>query len=244
MMTFNERNHMELNNTVAFVTGANRGLGLAFATALLQAGVKKVYAAARNPAQISLPGLHPVQLDITNHDEVLAAAKACGDVNLLINNAGIAQPSPFLASDSTAAIRAQFETNFFGMLAMSQAFAPVLKANGGGALVNMLSVLSWINLAGINGYSASKAAAWSLTNGLRNELRAQGTLVVGVHAAFIDTDMTQHVAMPKSTPQQVASQVLEAIVQGREEVFADEITRQVKQALSLENAPYLREGGQ
>lgn len=234
---------MELKNTVAFVTGANRGLGLAFATALLDAGVKKIYAAARNPAQVTLPGLHPLQLDVTDQEQVLAAAQACGDVNLLINNAGIAQPSPFLASDSVAAIRTQFDTNFFGMLAMSQAFAPVLKANGGGALVNMLSVLSWINLAGINGYSASKAAAWSLTNGLRNELREQGTLVVGVHAAFIDTDMTQHIAIPKSSPQQVASQVLEAIVQGREEVFADEITRQVKQALSLESAPYLREGG-
>ncbi|MFZ6643371.1 SDR family oxidoreductase [Undibacterium sp. TC4M20W] len=235
---------MELKNTVAFVTGANRGLGLAFAKALLDAGVKKVYAAARNPAQITLPGLHPIQLDVTDQQQVLAAAQACGDVNLLINNAGIAQPSPFLASDSVAVIRTQFDTNFFGMLAMSQAFAPVLKANGGGALVNMLSVLSWINLAGINGYSASKAAAWSLTNGLRNELRAQGTLVVGVHAAFIDTDMTQHVAMPKSTPQQVALQVVEAIAQGREEVFADEITRQVKRALSLDSAPYLREGGQ
>ncbi|BBB65861.1 short-chain dehydrogenase/reductase [Undibacterium sp. YM2] len=235
---------MELKNTVAFVTGANRGLGLAFAKALLDAGVKKVYAAARNPAQITLPGLHPIQLDVTDQQQVLAAVQACGDVNLLINNAGIAQPSPFLASDSVAAIRAQFDTNFFGMLAMSQAFAPVLKANGGGALVNMLSVLSWINLAGINGYSASKAAAWSLTNGLRNELRAQGTLVVGVHAAFIDTDMTQHVAMPKSTPQQVALQVVEAIAKGREEVFADEITRQVKRALSLDSAPYLREGGQ
>ncbi|MFZ6656912.1 SDR family oxidoreductase [Undibacterium sp. TJN19] len=234
---------MELKNTVALVTGANRGLGLAFATALLEAGVKKVYAASRNPREIAMPGLHAIQLDVTNEEEILAAARECGDVNLLINNAGIAQPSLFAAADALTAIRAQFETNFFGMLAMSRAFAPVLKANDGGTLVNMLSVLSWINISAMNGYSASKAAAWSLTNGLRNELREQGTKVIGVHAAFIDTDMTKGIAMPKTSPQEVARQVLEAIASGREEVFADEITRAVKSGLSLEHAPYLSEAG-
>jgi NAD(P)-dependent dehydrogenase (short-subunit alcohol dehydrogenase family) len=232
---------MKLNESAALVTGANRGLGLAFARALLAAGAGKVYAAARDPSTVTLEGVIPIRLDITDEAQVQAAARACGDVNLLINNAGIAQRSPFLGQDTTAAARAQLDTNFFGTLAMSRAFAPVLKANGGGALVNMLSVLSWINMPAMSGYCASKAATWSLTNGLRNELRPQGTLVVGVHAAFIDTEMAKHVPVPKTSPDEVARQVLEAIVAGQEEVFADSITRQVKTSLSASAAAYLRE---
>jgi NAD(P)-dependent dehydrogenase (short-subunit alcohol dehydrogenase family) len=232
---------MKLDESAALVTGANRGLGLAFARALLAAGAGKVYAAARDPSTVTLEGVIPIRLDITDEAQVQAAARACGDVNLLINNAGIAQRSPFLGQDTTAAARAQLDTNFFGTLAMSRAFAPVLKANGGGALVNMLSVLSWINMPAMSGYCASKAATWSLTNGLRNELRPQGTLVVGVHAAFIDTEMAKHVPVPKTSPDEVARQVLEAIVAGQEEVFADSITRQVKTSLSASAAAYLRE---
>lgn len=232
---------MKLNETVALVTGANRGLGLAFARALLAAGARKVYAAARDPSGITLEGVVPIRLDITDDAQVQAAALACADVNLLINNAGIAQRSPFLGEGTAAAARAQFDTNFFGTLAMSRAFAPVLRANGGGALVNMLSVLSWVNMPAMSGYCASKAATWSLTNGLRNELRPQGTLVVGVHAAFIDTDMARHVPVPKTSPDDVARQVMDALVAGREEVFADAITRQVKTGLSANAAAYLRE---
>jgi len=231
---------MKLNETVALVTGANRGLGLAFAQALLTAGARKVYAAARDPSGITLEGVVPIRLDITDDAQVQGAALKCGDVNLLINNAGIAQRSPFLGDD-TACARAQIDTNFFGTLAMSRAFAPVLKANGGGALVNMLSVLSWVNMPAMSGYCASKAATWSLTNGLRNELRPQGTLVVGVHAAFIDTDMARHVSVPKTSPGDVARQVIDALVAGQEEVFADAITRQVKTSLSANAAAYLRE---
>lgn len=232
---------MQINETVALVTGANRGLGLAFARALLAAGARKVYAAARDPSTLTLEGVVPIRLDITDDAQVQAAALACGDVNLLVNNAGIAQRSPFLGDGAAAASRAQFDTNFFGTLAMTRAFAPVLKANGGGALVNMLSVLSWVNMPVMSGYCASKAATWSLTNGLRNELRPQGTLVVGVHAAFIDTDMARHVPVPKTSPDDVARQVIDALVAGREEVFADAITRQVKTGLSANAAAYLRE---
>jgi NAD(P)-dependent dehydrogenase (short-subunit alcohol dehydrogenase family) len=234
---------MKIAGSIALVTGANRGLGRAFAQGLLAAGARKVYAAARDPATLDLPGVVPLRLDITNAEQVAAAARDCADVTLLVNNAGIARPSAFLAADAAAAARAQLETNFFGTLAMSQAFAPVLRAHGGGALVNMLSVLSWVNLPVMSGYGASKAAAWALTNGLRNELRGQGTQVVGVHAAFIDTDMARHVTLPKTTPQDVVAQVLAAVEAGEEEVFADAITRQVKGGLSANAAVYLKEAG-
>ena len=232
---------MNIQGSVALVTGANRGLGQAFSQGLLAAGARKVYAASRDPSKITIPGVHALRLDITNPQEVAAAARECGDVSLVINNAGIAQPSAFLDPQSDAAVRAQFDTNFFGTLAMSRAFAPVLKTNGGGALVNMLSVLSWINMSDINGYCASKAAAWSLTNGLRNELRAQGTLVVGIHAAFIDTDMAKHIPAGKTSPEEVVRLALEAIAQGHEEVFADAITKQVKAGLSASPAVYLQD---
>ena len=231
---------MKIQGSTALVTGANRGLGLAFAQALLAAGARKVYAAARDPATVRLPGVVPLQLDITREDEIRAAVRECHDLDLLINNAAISQRGGFLGEEALAATRRQFDTNFFGTLAMSQAFAPVLKANGGGALVNMLSVLSWVNMPAIAGYSASKAAAWSLTNGLRNELRGQGTLVVGVHAAFIDTDMASGVPAPKTQPEEVARQVLEAVEGGQEEVFADALTRQVKAGLSANSGVYLR----
>lgn len=235
---------MNIDGSIALVTGANRGLGQAFVQGLLDAGAKKVYAAARDPNAIALrEGVVPLALDITDAAQVAAAAYAAGDVNLLINNAGIAQPSPFAQAASEAAVRAQFEVNFFGTLAMARAFAPVLAAQGGGALVNVLSVLSWINLPQLGGYGASKAAAWALTNGLRNELRAQGTLVVGLHAAFIDTDMARHVESGKTSPAEVVRRTLQGVAAGREEVFADALTEQVKAGLSANAAVYLREAG-
>jgi len=229
---------MRIEGSVALVTGANRGLGLAFARALLDAGAAKVYAAAREPSSVSVGT--PLKLDITDRASVAHAARRAGDVNLLVNNAAVLNARPFLAADAEEAVRAALETNLFGTLAMSRAFAPVLAANGGGAMVNMLSVLSWFNLPQVGAYGASKAAAWALTNGLRNELRAQGTLVVGVHAAFIDTDMAAFANGPKSRPEAVAAQVLAAIEEGREEVLADEVTRNVKRGLSAEPASYVR----
>ena len=234
---------MNIKGSVALVTGANRGLGLAFAKGLLASGSSKVYAGARDPGTIITPGLYPIKLDITQSADIEAVAKACPDVTVLINNAGILRAGGLLSENSVDAARAQLETNFFGTLAMSQAFAPILAAHGGGALVNILSVLSWINMPSVAAYCASKSAAWALTNGLRNDLRAQGTLVVGVHAAFIDTDMAKSVPYPKITPDEVVRQTLQALENGIEEVFADAITRQVKSALSMEQAPYLREAG-
>jgi NAD(P)-dependent dehydrogenase (short-subunit alcohol dehydrogenase family) len=228
---------MNIKGSVAFVTGANRGLGLAFAQALLAAGARKVYAAARDASSIALPGVIPISLDITDAAAVAAAAKRAGDVDLLINNAGILRSAPLVSSDSDQ--RAEMDTNFFGTLAVSRAFAPILKTNGGGALVNVLSVLSWVNLPGTALYSASKAAAWSLTNALRQELRAQGTLVVALHVGYMDTDMARNVQSPKSAPLDVARQVLDAVEAGRDEVLADAISRQVKAGLTAEPPVYL-----
>jgi NAD(P)-dependent dehydrogenase (short-subunit alcohol dehydrogenase family) len=223
---------MNIENSVAFVTGANRGLGLALVHALLANGARKVYAGVRDLASIDIPGVIPVRLDVTDPDQVAAAAAQCGDVDLLINNAGIAHMADYMDADAVERGRAMFETNFFGIVRMSQAFTPVLKANGGGALVNILSVASWVNGAPLSLYAASKSAAWGLTNGLRTALAGQGTLVTGVHVGFMETDMTDGIDLPKSAPAAVAATILDGIEEGRSEVLADDISAMVRQGLS------------
>ena len=223
---------MNVEGSVALVTGANRGLGEAFTRLLLDNGAAKVYGGARDPGSITVPGVVPVALDITSPDDVAAAAALAHDVTLVINNAGISTGTGVLADDALAGGRLEFETNVFGPLAVSRAFAPVLAANGGGAIVNVLSVLSWLAMPPAAMYSASKAAAWSLTNSLRVELAPQGTLVVGVHVGFMDTDMAAHVDAPKVSPESVAEATLEALRDGRPEVLADDTSRFVKAQLS------------
>ncbi|MFE8595541.1 SDR family oxidoreductase [Archangium violaceum] len=230
---------MEIKNAVALVTGANRGLGLAFAKVLLERGARKVYAAAREPSTISLPGVVPVRLDVTRPEQVEALAREARDVTLLINNAGILKRTTLLANEAQAAARAELETNYLGPLATSSAFAPILASHGGGAIVNVLSVLSWLSFPGTSTYSASKAAAWALTNGLRNELRGQKTQVLGLHVGYMDTDMTHGVNAPKSNPIDVVRLTLDALEAGREEILADEVSRNVKQGLSAEPGVYL-----
>ena len=182
---------MMIGGSTALVTGANRGLGKALVRALLAAGCAKVYAGARNIAGAVPEGVvQPFQLDITSAEQVAAAAAQCQDVDILINNAGVAAFTPALAAPTLDNARLEMETNYLGTLAMCRAFAPILKQNGGGALVNMLSVVSWFNVPMQGTYCASKAAEWSLTRAVRFELRAQGTLVVAVYAGYIDTDMT------------------------------------------------------
>jgi NAD(P)-dependent dehydrogenase (short-subunit alcohol dehydrogenase family) len=225
-----------IQGTIALVTGANRGLGMAFVQALLDRGAAKVYAGARNPGTVNVTDARvvPVQLDITNADDIATAARDCTDVSLLVNNAGAMLLSPFLSAPDMSAARAEMETNYFGTLAMARAFAPVLRAAGGGALVNVLSVVSWYASAFNASYCASKSAEWALTNALRVELRAQGTLVVGVHAGFIDTDMAAAVDDPKISAQEVVGQTLDAIEHGRPEVLTDEWTRHVKNSVATD----------
>lgn len=221
---------MKINGSVALVTGANRGLGKAFTEALLARGASKVYATARDAASIKDPRVVPLQLDVTDPDSVAAAAKQAGDVQLLINNAGIATGAGIL--DGEEALRREMETNFYGPVRVSREFAPVLAANGGGAVVNILSALSWFSLPTTGGYSASKSAAWAATNALRLVLHEQGTLVTGVHIGYIDTDMAAHVDGPKIAAADVVAQVLDGVEQGLPEVLADDVARQIKSGLS------------
>ena len=230
---------MKIENSVVLITGANRGIGLAFARALLARGARKVYAAARNPASVTLRGVQALQLDVTKPEEIAAAVQQAGDVTLVINNAGIAQPGGFLAEDSDAVARRLFETNFFGVLNMSKAFAPVLKANGGGALLNVLSVASWVNGGELAAYSASKSAAWSLTNALRHELAAQKTQVLGLHMAYVDTDLTRGFEVPKTSAEDIVQRALDALEAGLDEVLADALTEQVRQGLTAPRPSYL-----
>jgi NAD(P)-dependent dehydrogenase (short-subunit alcohol dehydrogenase family) len=223
---------MNVKDSVVFVTGANRGLGLEFAKQALRRGAAKVYATARDSAKIALPGVVRMRLDVTNPAEVVAVAAQCKDVTLLINNAGIARIGGILDGDLAPLLREQLETNLFGMLHVSRGFAGILGKNGGGAILNILSILSWVNTPKIAGYGITKAAAWGLTNSLRHELRAQGTQVVSFHAGFIDTDMTRGLDIPKARPEDVVRQAFHAIEAGQEEVTTDETTRQVRGGLS------------
>lgn len=230
---------MNIKDSVVFVTGANRGLGLAFVRELLARGAKKVYAGVRDPASIDIPKVVPVKLDVTNPADIAAAARLAGDTTILINNAGIASLTGYLDDNAVEVARETFEVNYFGPLNMSRAFAPILKANGGGAIVNVLSTVSWLGSTVLAPYSASKSAAWSLTNTLRQHLREQGTQVLGLHVGYIDTDLTKGFDVPKVSPEDVVRQTIDGVEAGREEVLADEGTRAVKLGLSAEPAVYL-----
>jgi NAD(P)-dependent dehydrogenase (short-subunit alcohol dehydrogenase family) len=230
---------MKIEDSVVLVTGANRGIGLAFTRALLARGARKVYAGARDPATVNQPGVHAVRLDVTSAEDVAAAAALATDVTLVINNAGIAEPGGFLAADSEAIARRIFETNFFAMLRVSKAFAPLLAANGGGGLLNVLSIASWLNGGDLAAYSASKSAAWSLTNSLRNELAPQKTQVLGLHMAYVDTDLTRGFDVPKTSAEAIVARALDGLEAGLEEVLADEITVQVKGGMTAKRPSYL-----
>jgi NAD(P)-dependent dehydrogenase (short-subunit alcohol dehydrogenase family) len=231
---------MKIKGSVALVTGANRGLGAAFVRALLAGGAAKVYAGARDPGSVKVPGVVPVQLDVTRPEQIAALARELTDVTLLVNNAGIAEVGPLLVPGAIDALQRQFDTNAVGPLRLALEFAPVLASNGGGAIVNVLSVLSWLVMPGRSGgYSASKAAGWSLSNALRHELKAQGTQLLAMHAAFIDTDMARGVAGPKSAPEDIVRETLAALEAGHSELLADAMTRDVHRGLTAEPPVYL-----
>jgi len=230
---------MKIENSTALITGANRGIGLAFANAFLERGARKVYAGARDPSQVSLQGATPLRLDVNSAADIEAAARLANDVTIVVNNAGIAKFGSFLADDAEALLRNHLETNLLGVLRVSRAFAPILARNGGGALLNVASVASWISSSMLASYAVSKSALWSLSNGLRNDLREQGTQVLTLHMGFVDTDLTQGIEMPKTQPETIVERALTALEAGAHEVLADEMTLQVKGGLSAEQAVYL-----
>ncbi|WP_433725085.1 SDR family oxidoreductase [Actinoplanes sp. CA-051413] len=219
---------MKISGSVALVTGANRGIGRQFVLELLARGAAKVYATARNPELVDIPGVEVLALDITDPASVAAAAAQAGDVNLLINNAGITTYTNLVTGDLDK-IRLELDTHFWGTLNVIRAFAPVL---GGGAILNVLSRLSWVSYNGANAYSAAKAAEWSLTNGVRLELAEQGTLVTGLLLGAADTDMMAGFDIEKADPADIARAALDGIEAGAIEVIADEATAEVKAALA------------
>jgi NAD(P)-dependent dehydrogenase (short-subunit alcohol dehydrogenase family) len=215
---------MQIRGCTALVTGANRGIGEAFVQALLAAGAAKVYAASRDPSagrgDARVVALH---LDTTDQTQVDAAAVTAGDVSLLVNNAGVNTNAGLIRAPSVDGARLEMETNYFGTLRMCRAFAPILAANGGGAIVNLISITALAHLPMMGSLSASKAALWSLTQGVRAELKKQQTLVVGVFPGAVETRMTEGVPVPKIKPAEVAEAVLAALESGTEEIYPSQM---------------------
>ncbi|MGW1675706.1 SDR family oxidoreductase [Streptomyces sp. NPDC002324] len=221
---------MDLSTSTVLVTGANRGLGRALAAELLGRGAS-VYAGARNPDQVDLPGVKPIALDITDPASVAAAAKATGDVTVLINNAGISVGGNLLTGDLDD-IRRDMDTNFYGTVSVVRAFAPQIAANNGGAILNVLSALSWFTFPDLGSYSASKSAQWALTNALRLQLADQGIRVAGLHVGGMDTDMSRDLDGPKTAPADVARLAADGLADGAYEILVDDISRQVQGGLA------------
>lgn len=219
------------NDIVALVTGANRGLGRRLAAELVARGAK-VYAAARRPETVDLPGVVPIPLDITDPDSVRRAAEIAGDVTVLVNNAGISTRANLLTGP-IADIRAEMETHYFGTLDVTRAFTPIIERNGGGAILNVLSVLSWMHPPTSGAYASAKAAAWALTDAVRAELAPRGIHVAALHVGYMDTDMVRYVpADQKSDPAVVAAQAIDGLLNGADEILADEWARTAKAQLS------------
>ena len=224
---------MNFEGSTALITGANRGIGRHFAEQLIERGAARVYATARDPRTVDLPGAEVLRLDITDPAQVADAAAVASDVTVLINNAGVTTHQNLVTGDLDL-IRLELDTHFYGTLAMVRAFAPVLAANGGGAILNVLSRLSWMSYLGANAYAVAKAAEWSLTNGIRLELAPQGTLVTGVVLSSTDTDMMAGWDIPKNDPADVVRAALDGIEAGALEVIADADTADAKAALSAD----------
>lgn len=220
----------DISGQTALVTGANRGLGAAFVADLLARGAAKVYAAARNPETIDASDSRvvPIALDVTDEASIAAAAQQATDVTVLVNNAGIAVGQQLVSGDLDA-MRREFDTNFWGPVLVTRAFAPVIAGNGGGAIVNMHSALSWV---GVGSYSATKAALWSASNSTRVELAPQNIQVVGVHVGWVDTDMAAHTTDPKVAPEQVVTEALDALEAGDAEAIVGDFAQLVKSKLS------------
>jgi NAD(P)-dependent dehydrogenase (short-subunit alcohol dehydrogenase family) len=226
---------MKLKDAIVLVTGANRGLGKSLVQANLEAGARRVYAGARNPAQLAAMvsaaqgRVVPLALDITNEDSLRAAAARAEDITILYNNAGILTSDNVLASRADQ-IAQEFTTNFFGMLSATRAFLPALERGGAvgpAALVNVLSVVSLANMPALGAYSAAKAAAFSITQALRGDLARRGISVHAVLPGAIDTDMIRAFDMPKTSPDDVAREIVAGVEQDRAEILPDPISREM-----------------
>jgi len=230
---------MNITNQVALVTGANRGIGRHFVLELLERGARKVYATARRPETLDFADSRvvPLRLDLVDQDSIVAAAAAAQDVTLLVNNAGISTGAALVTGD-LAEIRREMDTHFWGTLGVIREFAPVLAANGGGSLVNVLSALSWFAAPASGAYSAAKAAEWNMTNGVRLELAGQGTLVQGVLLGAADTDIAAGYDGPKIDPRDVPRLSLDGLATGSIEVIVDDWTAMVKASLAGNPAPF------
>jgi NAD(P)-dependent dehydrogenase (short-subunit alcohol dehydrogenase family) len=221
---------LDLSTSTALVTGSNRGLGRHLAEQLAARGAK-VYATARRPESIDLEGVTRLRLDITDPASIAAAAAAAGDVTLLVNNAGISTGASVLSGDASD-IRREFDTHVFGTLDVIRAFVPVIAGNGGGGILNILSVLSWISFPSAGAYSAAKSAEWSMTNALRTELAPQKIRVSGLHVGYMDTDLTAEVDAPKADPAVIAALGLDQLAAGVPDILADDISKQVQAGLA------------
>jgi NAD(P)-dependent dehydrogenase (short-subunit alcohol dehydrogenase family) len=213
----------KIEGAVALVTGANRGIGRALTEALLSRGVKRVYAAARNPgpARVHDARLISLRLDVTDADQIRAAAEAAADVDLVFNNAGVVLAKTIADSVVLDQARREMEVNYFGPLQLLHRLAPTLARNGGGAVVNIGSLAGLTNFPISPTYSASKAALHSLTQAARLLLEGQGTAVFGAYPGPVDTDMTRELAIPKALPRDVALAILDGIEAGHEDIFPD-----------------------
>lgn len=227
--------NLSLEGRTVLVTGANGGLGEQFVLQALERGATKVYAAARTPKGWRDARIQPLTLDITDADSVSGAVIAASDVDLLINNAAIAPANDSLFGPEVEA-RAIFETNFFGTLRVANAFAPVLAANGGGTMLNIVSLAAWIPMPSV--YAASKAALWSATNGLRMELEGKGTKVIGLYVGMIDTPMAAQYDVPKTSAESVVAQAYDGVEAGALEVLADDLTRDLKSRMGTAAEEY------
>ena len=229
-----------MNTWTALVTGANRGIGQAIVEALLARGATKVYATARNVETLTDPRVVPLKLDITNADDVAAAAAAAGDVNLLVNNGGSLEFADLLNGELSA-IHADLATNYFGTLAVTRAFVPVLQRNGGGAIVNLLSLVALGAVRGMGGYSVSKAAAASMTQAVRAQVADLGITVHGVFPGAVDTDMIRAFEMPKTSAHDVAHAILDGLEAGDEDIFPDPMSRDGHRMWRADPAAFARQ---
>jgi NAD(P)-dependent dehydrogenase (short-subunit alcohol dehydrogenase family) len=231
---------MDVTNATVFITGANRGLGLAFAREAHRRGAAKVYAGMRNTIGFEEPGVVPVRIDVTDKASIAAAAELAADTTLLVNNAGIAAliDGPLAVDVEAQSIR-MFDTNYYGVVRVTQAFEQILLAKPQAAIINVLSDIVWVPRPDLTPYAVSKTAAWSYTNQIRFYLRQRGVQVLGLHVGYMDTDLTNGIDVPKASPENVVRQTYDALTAGKSEIMADKGTTVLKGTLAADVPGYI-----